>query len=56
MCAVIKWWPVECLSGIDYFLRESILQVISDKRPNFRILMLTFKSLAKVFESGKTSI
>ena len=56
MSSIAKWWPTECLSSIDYFLKESILKVLSDKKPNFRILMLTFKSLSNIFENGKTTV
>lgn len=56
MSSITKWWPTDCLSAIDYFFRESLLSILSDKKPNFRILMFTFKSLAKIYENGKTTV
>jgi hypothetical protein len=47
-----RHWMVEALSSIEYFFKESALKLIEDKRPNFKLLITLFKSLAKILEYG----
>ena len=56
MSYLAKWWPTESLLEIEYFLKENVLKILSDKKPIFRHMMLTFKSIDKIFECGKTVV
>ena len=56
MAYLTKYWLFECLSPIEYFLKEYIVKVLEDKKPSYRFLNLVFKSLARILEHGKVTV
>lgn len=54
--SLLKWWPAETLPEIEFFIKEYILKIFADKKPDFKSLLLVFKSLDKMFESGRSIV
>ncbi len=47
---------LESMSSIEYFFRESLLKILEDKKPSFKLIIIVFKTLVKIFEYGKLKI